>query len=215
MDVNCAILKSIIEGNHSYTKIFSNAEKIHPMSRVTFDKHLKLLVSDKYVTKKERGKQIVEYQIYPDAMTTSLGLIKDEGEKEFDEWVEQICNSDISKIPKKTQNDLIRYFDESLLTNLTQQNLGTLIIHALHQGEMSMKDSAIKGRDKNDKKIAMILKIIKKINPDVYELYPAFTFHLLEREPVSVLSDKLISNMEVLGKLARIIKEQRKNKTKK
>jgi len=201
MDVSDAILRSIIEGNHRYGSILSRAAKIIDMSKDTFDKHLKHLVLDKYVIRTDKGKQRIEYKINQEVFNIIQGFQEDIKEKETQKLFKKILKSetDFSLLPTKDMDSMIKYLDELLHTTLIQQNLATLIIHDLHKGDKTALEKAVKGRESNDKTIDLILKMVKKINPNIGVGYSAFTFHVLAKEYETSLNSKIISVMEELG----------------
>ena len=132
MDVYDGIIKSIIEGNHRFEKILSGTEKISKTSRVTFDKHLKQLVKDRYLIRNDQGKQLVEYQINPDASDVAQEFLNDYGEKEFQDKVKKILDSDIdySKSPKDFRDNLIREYEKRIKLDA---HSATDIVQTKHQ----------------------------------------------------------------------------------
>lgn len=219
MDVYDGIIKSIIEGKHRFEKMLSGTEKISKTSRATFDKHLKQLVKDGYLIRNDQGKQLVEYHINPDAFDVAQGFLDDHGEKEFRDIVKKILDSDIdySKSPKDIRDKLIREYDEKLHIYLTKQNLATLVIHSLYDGDITARNKAIKCREEYDHTIELIFAMIKRIDPELYKIYPGFTFYSLEEEdPVSILNSELIKYMEAGGMVSTMLKKsKRRRKSKK
>lgn len=201
MDISDAILSSTIEGNHRYGDIFTGARKIIPMSREKFNDHLKQLVEDKYVIRTDKGKQEITYEINQDVFNIIQGFHK-ENEKEDQEEYRKMLNSDIdfSVVPITERDEMIKHFDELLHIVLIQQNLATLIIHDLHQGDKVVKEKAVEGRNNNDITIDLILKLIKKINPDIGESYSTFTFNMLAKEHKSILNQYILTIIENSGK---------------
>jgi len=217
MDVDNGIIKSIIEGNHRFEKILSGTEKICKTSRATFVKHLKQLVKDGYVIRNDQGKQLVEYHINSDAFDVAQGFLDDHGEKEFQDTVKKILDSNIdySKAPKKLRDKLIQEYDEILHIHLIKQNLATLVIHSLYDGNITARNKAIKFREGYDLTIKLIFAMIKRINPGQYKMYSGLTFFGLQKEPASILNSDLISHLEKLGRLSakkKIQVKKRKNK---
>jgi len=216
MDVYDSILKSIIEGNHRYEKMLTKTNKNVKTSRATFDRHLKQLVKDGYLVRNDKGKQVVEYHIKSDAFDVAQGFLEDHGEKELEERIKEILGSDIdySKAPKDSRDKLIQGYDELLYIYLIKQNLSTLVIHSLYDGNVTAQNKAKKFRDEYDNIIKLILAVIKKINPTLYKTYPGFTFLNLQKDPISVLNNELITQMEAFGVVFDDIKKQRKKSTK-
>ncbi|KAG2478101.1 MAG: hypothetical protein NPMRTH1_760003 [Nitrosopumilales archaeon] len=214
MDVYDGIIKSIIEGYHHFEKILTGARKSSKTSRVTFNKHLKQLVKDGYVLRNDQGKQLIEYQINPDAFDVAQGFLDDHGEKEFQDGLKKILDSDIdySKSPKDIRDKLIREYDEKLHIYLTKQNLATLVIHSLHDGDITARNKAIKSREEYDHTIELIFAMIKRIDPELYKIYPGFTFYDLQKDPVSILNSELIKYMEAGGMVSTMLKKSEKKK---
>lgn len=217
MDVYDGIIKSIIEGYHRFEKILSGTEKSSKTSRATFDKHLKQLVKDGYVTRDDQGKQLVEYHINPDAFDVAQGFLDDHGEKEFRDGVKKILDSDIdySKSAKDSRDKLIQEYDEKLHIYLIKQNLATLVIHSLYDGDITAQNKALKLREEYDLTIELIFAIIKRTDPELYKIYPGFTFLDLQKEPGSILNSELIKYMEAFGMVSTMLKKSKKKKIKK
>jgi len=205
MDISDAILRSITRDNYRYGTIFSRANEITHMSRETFDRHLRNLVTDEYIIRTDKGKQKIEYKINQDAFNVIQGFREDINEIETQELFKKMLKSetDFSFLQTKDRDKMIKHLDELLHTTLIQQNLATLIIYDLHRGDKTALKKAVKGRESNDITIDLILKLIKKINPNIGELYSAFTFKLLAKEPKTLLDRNVISMMEQLGEKAK------------
>jgi len=215
MDVDDGIIKSIIEGNHRFEKILTRARKISKTSRSTYDKRLKQLVKDGYIIRDEQGKQLVEYHINPDAADVVQGFLYDEGGKEFQDEAKKILDSDFdySKAPTDLRDKLIQEYDELLHIHLIKQNLATLVIHSLYDGDITARNKALKLREEYDLTIELIFAMIKRISPTVYKMYSGFTFYSLQKDSVSVLNSELINQMEILGRL--LVKKKMSKKEKK
>lgn len=211
MDVYDGIIKSIIEGSHRFEKILTGARKSSKTSRVTFDKHLKQLVKDRYLTRDDRGKQLIEYQINPDAFDVAQGFLDDHGEKEFQDALKKSLDSDIdySKLPKDSRDKSIQKYDKKLHIYLTKQNLATLVIHSLHDGDITARNKALKLREEYDHTIELIFALIKRIDPELYKIYPGFIFLDLQKEPGSILNSELIKYMESGGMVSTMLKKSK------
>ena len=216
MDVYDGIIKSIIEGNYRFGKILSGTEKISKTTRATFDKHLKQLVKDGYLTRDDLGKQLVEYRLDPDASDVARGFLDDHGEKEFRDGVKKKLDSDFdySKSPKDLRDKLIREYDQKLHIYLTKQNLATLVIHSLYDGDITARNKAIKCREEYDYTIELIFAMIKRINPELSKIYSGYTFYSLQEDPVSILNSELIKHMEAGGMVSTMINMSKKKRRK-
>ncbi len=212
MDAYDGIIQSIMEGNHRFGKMLTGARKISKPSRVAFVKHLKQLVKDGYIIRDEQGKQRVEYHVNPDAADVVQGFLYDEGGKEFQDEAKKILDSDIdySKSPKDLRDKLIREYDEKLHIYLIKQNLATLVIHSLYDGDITARNKAKKSREEYDLTIELIFAMIKRIDPELYKIYPGFTFFSLKKDPVSILNSELIKYMETCGMESAMLKKSKR-----
>jgi len=217
MDGYDNIIKSIRKGNHRFGKMLSGIEKNSKISRDSFNEHLKQLVKDGYLIRNDQGKQLVEYQINPDASDVAQGFLDDHGEKEFRDEIKKSLDSnvDYSELSKDSRDKLIRECDEDLHIYLIKQNLATLVIHSLYDGDITAQNKAIKSRDEYDRTIELIFAKIKKINPTIYKMYSGFTFLSLQKEPVSILNSELITQMEAFGIVSEMLSIKKKTPNKK
>jgi len=217
MDVDDGILKSIMGGNYRFEKILTGARKISKTSRATYDKRLKQLVKDGYIIRDAQGKQLVEYSINPDAADVVQGFLYDEGGKEFQDESKKILDSDIdfSMAPKDLHDELIQEYDKLLHIHLIKQNLATLVIHSLYDENITARNKALKLREEYDLTIKLILAMIKRIDPELYKIYPGFTFYSLQKDPVSILNSELIKYMEAGGMVSTMLKKSKEEESQK
>ena len=202
MDIQDAINRSIIGGNYRYGAIFSRANEITHMSRETFDKHLKNLVTDKWVIRTDKGKQKIEYRVNQESFNLFQKFQKEDSEKKVQKTIKKLLNSkiDFSAISTKKKDMMIKYFDELMHTILNQQKLSSLIIHILKKEDSTIKDKAIEGIKRNDETIDLILKLIKKIDQETWNIYSSIMFIGFYEEPEIVLDTKMISMIDELAK---------------
>lgn len=217
MDVDDSILKSIRASNDRFEKILTEARKDSKTSRVNFNKHLKQLVKDGYVLRDDQGKQLVEYHINPDAADVVQGFLYDEGGEEFQDKIKKILESDIdySKSPKALRDKLIQEYDKLLHIHLIKQNLATLVIHSLYGGNITARNKALKLREEYDLTIELIFAMIKRIDLELYKIYPGFAFYSLQKDPDSILNSELIKYMEAGGMVSTMLKSKEEESQKK
>ena len=202
MDIQDAIIRSIIGGNYRYGIIFSRANEITHMSRETFNKHLRNLVKDKWIIKTDKGKQKIEYRVNQESFDVFKKFQKEDSEKKVQKTIKKLLNSkiDFSVISTKKKDKMIKYFDELMHTILEQQKLSNLIIHILNEEDSTIKNKAIEGIKRNDKTIDLILKLIQKIDQETWNMYFSIMLIRFYEESEIVLDTKMISMIEELTK---------------
>ena len=152
---------------------------------------------------KSEVKQKIQYKINQDAFDVEPRFEENTNERETQNIIKKILESktDFSIISTEQKNNMIKHFDRLLHVALIQQNLATLIIHDLYGGDKTVRKKAENSKKSSDESIRLILKLIKKINPNIGKLYAPFIFHSLSaKQPKTILDTALISKMEKLGK---------------
>lgn len=177
MDINDAIISSIIEGNHRYGTIFTRTNKITHLSKETFNNHLKQLVVDEYITKTDKGKQKIEYKINQEKINDILEFKEDE---ELDEQI-------------KNTKKILEFKGDLFLKRDTKQNLDKIMQHLNQNIDFCLQEqrrmmimmnsrkfnSTLQKKCKEEFKkyevsFKQTLEIMEKLSPEIRDDYEQF-----------------------------------------
>jgi len=207
MDINDAILSSIIEGNYRYGTIFTRTNKITHLSKETFNNHLKQLVADEYITKTDKGKQKIEYKINQEKINDILEF------KEDEELDEQIKNT---KKILKFKGDLFLKRGAKQNLDKIMQNLNQNIDFCLQEQRRMMImmnlrkfNSTLQKKCKEEFKkyeisFKQTLEIMEKLSPEIRDDYEQFL--LLKSQNESSINITKIKKFKTTSLLKKYLK---------
>lgn len=211
MDMEDAIMLSIIGGHHRFEKILSASYKMCKMTRASFDKYLKQLVQDKYIIRKYDGK-IIEYHVNNSKKDEILQFQSDD---ELDRLISENNDALDSKMKFAVFDTDPEYYEETLQMlhdrinrSLNAQRQRTILLNLVDMPK-SLQNKHNKELEKLNTNIRQTLQIIDKINPEIRLNYEKF---LLKRVSEEVLYDiKQESKFKGDKLLDKILKKYRKS----
>jgi len=177
MDINDAIISSIIEGNHRYGTIFTRTNKITHLSKETFNNHLKQLVVDEYITKTDKGKQKIEYKINQEKIDEVLEF------KEDEELNDLIKNNDkvlkfkgkifLRVEAKHHLEELMQKLDQHVDFCLQEQRR-MMIMMNLRKFNLTLQKKFREEFKKYEISFKQTLEIMEKLSPEIRDDYEQF-----------------------------------------
>ena len=200
MDVDDAIIRTIIQGSKRYGNILSAAEKICKMSRATFDKHLKQLQKNQYV-RREINKKIIEYKINQERIDEILEFNEDEGLDEQIKNTKKILEFKgdlfLKKNAKENLEKLIQHLNQHIDFCLQEQRR-MMIMMNLRKFNLTLQTKCKEEFKKYEISFKQTLEIIEKLSPEIRDDYEEFL--LLKPQNENITKIKKIETTLLLKK---------------
>jgi len=211
MDVDDAIIKTIIEGNRRFGEILSGAETKCKMSRATFDKHLKQLQKNQYV-KREINEKIIEYKINQKKMDEILEF------KEDEELDVQIKNTKkilefkgdlfLKRDAKQGLEKIIQHLNQNVDFCLQEQRR-MMIMMNLRKFNLTLQKKCKEEFKKYEISFKQTLEIMERISPEIREDYEQFL--LLRPQNENYLNITKINKFKSTSLLKKFVKKYKKS----